>query len=122
MKKFNLQCRLVAVVAVMVLPSLARAQIYTDLFDLTQATGSVPGTPNMLAQGFDSQLYSTMPSSLPGQGDTVVASPSGGVVSVTHYFGGPDGSGPYSGLTLGMDGNFYGTTYIHTTSSYGEVF
>jgi uncharacterized repeat protein (TIGR03803 family) len=122
MEKFNLQCCLIAAVSLMVFTSLAQAQTYTDLFDLTQSTGSVPGTPNMLAQGLDGQLYSTMPSSLPGQGDTVFAPASGGVVTATHYFAGTDGSEPHSGLTLGMDGNFYGTTYIHTTSSYGEVF
>jgi uncharacterized repeat protein (TIGR03803 family) len=122
MKTLKLQCCLIVTFWLIALASLSQAQTYTDLFDLTQSTGSGPGTPNMLAQGFDGQLYSTMPSSLPGQGDVVVAPTSGGILTVTHYFAGTDGSEPFSGLTLGMDGNFYGTTYIHTTAGYGEVF
>lgn len=110
-----------AIGALMVVP-LGQAQTYTDLFDLTQSTGSGPGNPNLLAQGQDGNLYSTMPSSFPGDGTTVVAPPSGGIVTVTHYFQGTDGFSPMSGLTLGIDGNFYGTTYIHSTGPYGEVF
>jgi uncharacterized repeat protein (TIGR03803 family) len=106
----------------MVLPSLTQAQTYTDLYDLTQATGSVPYSPNLSAQGQDGNLYSTMPSSFPGDGTVVTAPPSGGIVTVTHYFEGTDGFAPNSGLTLGMDGNFYGTTYIHSSSAYGTVF
>lgn len=122
MKTLKLQCCLIVTVWLIAFSSLSQAQTYTDLYDLTQLTGSVPGTPNSLAQGFDGQLYSTMPSSFPGQGTTVVAPATGGVVTATHFFAGTDGSEPMSGLTLGMDGNFYGTTYIHTTTSYGEVF
>jgi len=99
-----------------------RPQTYTDLFDLTQGTGSVPLFPNLLAQGLDGSLYSTMPSSFPGAGATVAAPPAGGIVNVTHYFQSADGSGPLSGLTLGMDGNFYGSTNDHTVAGYGEVF
>src|SRR5258708_22953214 len=63
-----------------------------------------------------------MPSSFPGDGTRVVAPRTGGIVTVMHYFKGTDGFGPMSGLTLGMDGNIYGTTYIHSGSAYGEVF
>ncbi len=122
MKNLKLQFCLVAAFWLMLLASLAQAQTYTDLFDLTQATGSGPGTPNLLAQGQDANLYSTMPSSFPGEGTTVVAPPSGGVVTVTHYFAGTDGFSPMSGLTLGIDGNFYGSTYLPSGSVDGEVF
>jgi uncharacterized repeat protein (TIGR03803 family) len=121
MKKVQLECCWVAAFGLMLLTSLAQAQTYADLFDLTQSTGSAPGSPNVLAQGLDGNLYSTMPSSFPGDGTTVV-SPTSGAVTVTHYFQGTDGFSPVSGLTLGMDGNFYGTTYIHTVAGYGEVF
>lgn len=123
MKKSTLQFCLLIAMCGMMLISLTQAQTYTDLYDLTQSTGSNPNNPNLIAQGLDGNLYSTMPSSLPGDGTTVVAPPTGGAVTVTHYFQGTDGFAPYSGLTLGIDGNFYGTTYIHTTGiPYGEVF
>ena len=122
MTKFKLECCWITAFALMLATPLAQGQTYTDLYDLTQVTGSAPGMPNLIAQGQDGQLYSTMPSSFPGDGTVVVAPPTGGIVTVTHYFQGTDGFGPVSGLTLGMDGNFYGTTSIHSTGSYGEVF
>lgn len=122
MKKLTLLCALTAAFCLLDLPSLMQAQTYTDLYDLSQATGSVPYFPNLIAQGQDGLLYSTMPSSFPGDGTVVVAPPTGGIVTVTHYFEGTDGFAPNSGLTLGMDGNFYGTTYIHSSNAYGTVF
>ncbi len=119
--KRKLQLYLIAAFWVLVLASMAQGQTYADLFDLTQSTGSVPGNPNMLAQGEDGNLYSTMPSSFPGNGTTVMAGTGGSVVA-THYFNGTDGFSPQSGLTLGIDGNFYGTTSLHSTGPYGEVF
>lgn len=104
-----------------ILATGAHSQTYTDLFDLTQPTGSAPGNPNVLAQGQDGNLYSTMPSSFPGDG-TVVFAPPSGAVSEIHYFQGTDGNSPASGLTLGLDGNFYGTTFVKTTAGSGEVF
>ncbi|PWU20067.1 MAG: hypothetical protein C5B50_04850 [Verrucomicrobia bacterium] len=44
-------------------------------------------------------------------------------LSVLHSFtGGADGGGPQAGLTLGADGNFYGTTAGGGTSGLGTVF
>jgi uncharacterized repeat protein (TIGR03803 family) len=120
--KTKLQFCLIAAFWVMVLPSLAQAQTYTDLFDLLQSTGSVPGSPNLLAQGQDANLYSTMPSSFPGDGTVVDLPPAGIVLTDTHFFNGADGFGPESGLTLGIDGNFYGTTSIFSNNKSGEVF
>ena len=122
MTRLKLQGRLFAAFWLMLIATFAPAQTYTDIYDLTQSTGSGPGTPNAIAQGFDASLYSTMPSSFPGEGTTVVSPVTGPVVE-THYFDGADGFQPMSGLTLGIDGNFYGTTYIHSGSGpYGEVF
>src|SRR5437868_3085024 len=33
-----------------------------------------------------------------------------GMLTTLYWFSGPDGWGPWSGLVLGSDGNFYGTT------------
>jgi uncharacterized repeat protein (TIGR03803 family) len=73
--------------------------------------------PGLVAQGFDGNLYTTMPAQVFGQG-TVVAFPPSVPASfnsgtlptlpVIHPLKGNDGSAPQSGLTLGTDGAFYG--------------
>jgi len=46
-----------------------------------------------------------------------------GKETVLHTFtGGADGAIPYSGMTWGMDGNLYGTTYYGGTANFGTVF
>jgi uncharacterized repeat protein (TIGR03803 family) len=45
-----------------------------------------------------------------GCGTVFKLTPSGALTTL-HSFDGTDGSGPYSGLIQGTDGNFYGTTY-----------
>jgi uncharacterized repeat protein (TIGR03803 family) len=45
----------------------------------------------------------------------------GGTLTVPYSFDATDAQ-PYSGLTLGTDGNFYGTTYNGGSSSLGNVF
>jgi len=67
-----------------------------------------------LIQGPDGNLYGTTTYG-GGDGDygTVFSiSPAGGTLNTLHAFAGypTDGSLPYSGLTSGSDGNFYGTT------------
>ncbi len=52
---------------------------------------------------------------------TVIPSPA--QVSTTLYsFTGPDGAGPWAGLTQGTDGNFYGTTTSGGANDGGTVF
>jgi uncharacterized repeat protein (TIGR03803 family) len=101
-----------------------QGQTYTDLFDFTQSTGSAPVSPGLLAQGQDGNIYSSMPTggSGPPWAGTVFVYPLGGIVQDLYFFSGPDGFGPASGLSLGFDGNFYGTTYLPSGSIYGEVY
>ena len=49
---------------------------------------------------------------LPSEGcGTVFEITTAGALTTLHSFGGPDGWEPFAALTLGGDGNFYGTTY-----------
>jgi uncharacterized repeat protein (TIGR03803 family) len=89
------------------------AQTYTDLHDFNRSTeGCCPQYPAILAQGRDGNLYGTM--SLGGTYNygTVFKATPDGTVTVLYTFDGNLGNGvnSQSGLTLGTDGNFYGTT------------
>lgn len=54
---------------------------------------------------------------------TVFEITNGGGFTVLHTFtDGSDGASPFGGLTLGPNGNFYGTTYGDESSTYGNVF
>ena len=66
---------------------------------------------NLIAQGRDGNLYSTMPGgvgSVVGNGSWFSFAPNGLPLIHGLYTGGPQT--PNSGLTLGIDGNFYGST------------
>jgi uncharacterized repeat protein (TIGR03803 family) len=107
---------------------VATAQTYTDLFNFAGYNGSFPvGT---LAQGREGDLYGTAPEGgkngyecghYVGCGVVFRVSPSG-KSKVLYKFDGVDGRSPYSGLTLGTDGTFYGTTTWGGTNGYGIIF
>ena len=89
--------------------------------------GTVSGDPyqpeysGIIAQGRDGNLYSTALGGANNQGAVFKITPSG-ILNVLHSFTGSDGSQPLGGLTLGTDGNFYGTTYAGGTSCCGTIF
>ncbi len=66
-------------------------------------------------------MYGTIPESQGGSGIAFRVT-TAGVLTVIHNFGGADGSSPYAGLTLGLDGNFYGATILGGDNSLGTVF
>ena len=91
----------------------APAQTYTDLFNFNGANGAAPTYPNILTQGRDGNLYSTtLLGGDGGSGGVVFKVSLSGEQTVLFNFGFESGNGyqPWSGLTLGLDGNFYGTT------------
>jgi uncharacterized repeat protein (TIGR03803 family) len=98
-------------------------QTYTDLHDFNTSSLTSPGNPGILAQGRDGNLYSTTPTGgTLGFGGVFRVTPAG-VYSVIYNFDGTmHGKGPKGGLTLGADGNFYGTTNQGGTSNYGTLF
>ncbi len=75
-------------------------------------------------KGQDGNLYSTLLFKTSYDGSIFVSTTSG-VASLLYAFQGVDGFSPQSGLSLGFDGNFYGTTEIGgaglgTVFSYGS--
>jgi uncharacterized repeat protein (TIGR03803 family) len=98
--------------------TVATAQTYTDLFNFDGTDGRSPA--GILAQGRDGNLYGTTAyggiNHCHGRTCGVVfkITPSG-KLKVLYNFHRADGFEPAGGLTLGTDGNFYGTTY------YGDI-
>ena len=77
-----------------------------------------------LVQGTNGQLYGTTYNG-GGKGlGTFFEVTTSGTLTVLHSFAGgkTDGASPTGGLTLGTDGNFYGTTQMGGASLQGTVF
>jgi uncharacterized repeat protein (TIGR03803 family) len=79
-----------------------------------------PQYQGLIAQGRDGSLYSTTPYGGTSNYGTVFKITPAGKLTVLYSFAGSDVSVD-SGLTLGTDGNFYGTT-IYGGNDYGTVF
>ncbi|MGC1371369.1 MAG: choice-of-anchor tandem repeat GloVer-containing protein [Candidatus Sulfotelmatobacter sp.] len=83
-----------------------------------------------LAIGPDGNLYGTTQAGGMNQGvynaGTIFRISLSGAYQILHLFSGndgtSDGANPVAGLTLGSDGNFYGTTQFGGTSGFGTIF
>ena len=102
----------------------ANAATLTDLHDFDYTNdGGYAAFRGQLAQGRDGNLYGTMPSGGPiGYGIAFKLTPSGTFTKLHDFDYANDGGSPYGGLTLGKDGNFYGTSYQGGVNGYGTVF
>jgi len=102
---------------------LLHAQTYTPLHFFNGTEGGAESYPAVLAQGRDGNLYGTSAGGNSSNccGSVFRMTPSGNI-TILHSFSGPDGQGPRSGLTLGTDGNFYGTTEYGGTHNVGTIF
>ncbi len=113
--------RTMMVLAAITCASLAQAQVYTELYNFDCVkVGCNPNQPGLLAQGQDGGLYSTMPTQISGDG-TVIGCSLAGLCDTLFQFTDVV-SGPQSGLSLGFDGNFYGTTETGGAGRTGTVF
>jgi len=97
--------------------AVTQAQTYTVMYNFPSlGNGANPTNPGIISQGRDGDLYST---TLDGCGGfnlfgEVFKISSAGKYKVVLCLDNSAYStlgGPYSGVTLGSDGNFYGTTY-----------
>ena len=106
-------------------PTPLHSQTYTDLHDFNCVPdGCRPSYPAILAQGRDGNLYGTMNGGGTSDFGTVFKITPAGAITTLYNFnlGGTDGVLPLSGLTLGTDGNFYGTTYAGGLNHAGTIF
>ncbi len=104
--------------------STSAAQVYTVLYDLGTNSGDPQSPQGHYAQARDGNLYSTSPSGGANGYGTVFQLTPAGKMKVMWSFTGVNSQGgdPTSGLTLGTDGNLYGTTIADGTDSAGTVF
>ena len=99
----------------------APAQTFSLLYDFGNKSGDPlnPTYEGIIAQGRDANLYSTTPNVESSANGTMFEITPTGTLSVPYSF--TNGNLPESGLTLGTDGNFYGTTN-QGGNGYGGVF
>lgn len=131
MTKLNAWKLAAAIVTTLLLPLVASAQ-YTPvgLYQYPNTGNNTSGITNnsFLAQGPDGELYDTdWDNGTYGQGSLYTMSLSGDYNLLYSFCveGGNclmTGSNPQGGVTLGSDGNFYGTTTYGGADGYGTVF
>lgn len=117
----------VCVLAMAVLSYTAAAQTYTTLYTL----GSDPNDPinpfsiGLMSQGRDGNIYSTSQAGgakLHKSGAGFFFTPQGALTRIWDFDPYPAPSTPSSGLTMGTDGLFYGTTTTGGSHLVGTVF
>jgi uncharacterized repeat protein (TIGR03803 family) len=111
------------ILAIAVVGTVAHAQVfYTDLYDLGTHSGDPisPQYAGVIAQGRDGNLYSSALGGTDGGGAMFKVTP-GGELTVQYSFDYED-EAPFSGLTLGTDGSFYGGTNNGGSFHLGTVF
>jgi uncharacterized repeat protein (TIGR03803 family) len=111
--KTSTHCRFTTAVLVLaiVVTVPAHAQTFSVLYNFGTNAGDPlrPGYPQIVAQGRDGNLYSITGIGGTGNSGTAFLITPAGTLTVLHNF---EGESPV-GLTLGTDGNFYGTSFIN---------
>ena len=103
---------------------IAHAQNYSDLYNFGSHIGDPLAFPytGLLAQGPDGNLYTTSIHGGSSSGGTAFTMTPSGTLTVLHSFNFTSGGAyPESGLTLGTDGNFYGTSMIGPSQEGGRL-
>jgi uncharacterized repeat protein (TIGR03803 family) len=106
--------RIAALLFILAMSSLAlHAQTYTVLYNFGNASCDplFPENAGVIAQGRDGNFYSTTPAGgCNSNGAGFKISPSGKMTLLSSFANGVDGIGQQSGLTLGTNGTFWGTS------------
>jgi uncharacterized repeat protein (TIGR03803 family) len=116
---------LLLVLALLLAATWAHGQTFSVLYNLGTNTGDPiwPTAYGLVTQGRDGNLYSAAPSGGDlSHGAVFKTTPNGQLTKLYSFTGGLDGHAPFGGLTLGKDGNFYGTTYEGGTHATGTIF
>ena len=104
---------------------VVQAQTFSVLYNFgsNSSDPSKPAYSGIIAQGRDGNLYSTAPAGGTCCGALFQITPAGKVKNIHNFTGNnKDGAFPQGGVTLGSDGNFYGTTYEGGSVTAGAVF
>jgi uncharacterized repeat protein (TIGR03803 family) len=115
---------LALLLAVVAVPAHAQFT-FQDLFDLTCNPGTGCGFVDhgRLARGGDGTLYGTTQGGFTSNGTIFsVSTTLPASYSDVWKFDGVDGATPVAALTLGSDGNYYGTTSDAGTNGFGMIF
>jgi len=104
----SLPVKVILAFAVAVTTTLGHGQTYTDLYNFGSASGDPINPRGAVAQGFDGNLYSTARGGTFGDGSIFDVTPLGTLSSL--YSFSSTSQNADNGLTLGSDGNLYGTT------------
>jgi uncharacterized repeat protein (TIGR03803 family) len=110
MRISHFRVRVVAILLAVFTAATAQAQTVSVLYNFGSHSGDPlnPQYEGIIAQGRDGHLYSTTRLGGTGAGEAFGMTPSGTLTSL-YNFDGVHGAQPASGLTLGTDGNYYGT-------------
>jgi len=115
--------RFMSIVFVCALATATHAQTYKLMVNFDGQPTSGPFFPEVVAQSRGGYLVTSSDHSgstgLPGEVFRVTTS---GALTVLHTFSTSEPNHPLGGLTLGLDGLFYGTTQAGGTSNTGSVF
>jgi uncharacterized repeat protein (TIGR03803 family) len=116
---------LVPVLLVLIAAAGLQAQTFSVLYNFGSNSGDPygPSYSGIVAQGRDGNLYSTAPGGGTCCGAVFQITPAGKLKNIHNFTGSNnDGAFPQGGVTLGTDGNFYGTTYEGGSVTAGAVF
>jgi uncharacterized repeat protein (TIGR03803 family) len=103
-------------------PSTQGVVIFTTLVSFNGTNGANPSAN--LVQGPNGNFFGTLPNGGASNSGTIFEiSPDGSFFTNFYNFtGGANGASPAGALSVGQDGNFYGTTYYGGVSNQGTIF